>query len=155
MLDFSLDLTVCLVSIQDVFGFNRLFDKSSILHIFSRQLYLQHDVNHRVVKLLLCAYYYYYYYYFTYLNSLLLLLLRHIFKQPITITISITRNIKEAYYYYFSDYYYYYYYYFPTNITFIITVNPKNHSTSRLQSNIQRHVLIPLYHTLPQTHYHR
>ena len=68
----------------------------------------------RVVKLLLCAYYYYYYYYFIYLNSLLLLLLRHIFKQPITITI--TRKIKTAYYYYyyyyFSDYYYYYYYYF-------------------------------------------
>ena len=68
----------------------------------------------RVVKLLLCAYYYYYYYYFIYLNSLLLLLLllRHIFKQPITITITITRKIKTAYYYYyyFPDYYYYYYF---------------------------------------------
>ena len=83
----------------------------------------------RVVKLLLCAYYYYYYfiylnslllllyYYIIYLNSLLLLLLllRHIFRQPITITITITQNIKKAYYYYyyFPDYYYYYYYYFP------------------------------------------
>ena len=74
----------------------------------------------RVVKLLLCAYYYYYYYYFIYLNSLLLLLLRHIFKQPITITITVTRKIKTAYYYYyyFPDYYYYYYFsnyynYFP------------------------------------------
>ena len=83
---------------------------------------LSRNVQTRVVKLLLCAYYYYYYYYFIYLNSLLLLLLllRHIFKQPITITITITRKIKTAYYYYyyyyFPDYYYYYYfsdYYFP------------------------------------------
>ena len=69
-----------------------------------------HRVRTRVVKLLLCAYYYY----FIYLNSLLLL--RHIFKQPITITI--TRKIKTAYYYYyyFSNYYNYfpdYNYYFP------------------------------------------
>ena len=68
-----------------------------------------------------------------------------------TITITITRNIKEAYYYYFPDYYYY----FPITITFIITVEPKKHNTSRLQSNIQRHLLLLLYHTLPQTHYHR
>ena len=67
----------------------------------------------RVVKLLLCAYYYYYY--FIYLNSLLLLLLllRHIFKQPITITITITRKFQTAYYYYYyyylPDFYYYYY----------------------------------------------
>ena len=40
-------------------------------------------------------------------------------------------------------------------IKFIITVEPKKHSTSRLQSNIQRPLLLPLYHTLPQTHYHR
>ena len=74
------------------------------------------------------------------------------FRQTITITITITRNIKEAYYYYFPDYYYYYY--FPITITFIITVEPKKHNTSRLQSNIQRHLLLLLYHTLPQTHYH-
>ena len=92
-----------------------------------------------------------------YLNILLLLLLRHIFKQPITITITSTRNIKKTYYcyYYFPDYYYYCYYYFPISITFIITVEPKKHNTSRLQSNIQRPLLHPLYHTLPQTHYHR
>ena len=53
----------------------------------------------RVVKLLLCAYYYYYY--FIYLNSLLLLLLHHIFKQPITITITVTGNIWGVYYYYY------------------------------------------------------
>ena len=41
------------------------------------------------------AYYYYYYYYVIYLDSLLLLLLllRYIFKQPITITITITPYI--------------------------------------------------------------
>ena len=32
--------------------------------------------------------------------------------EPITITITINRNIKKAYYYYFPDYYYYYSYYF-------------------------------------------
>ena len=68
------------------------------------------------------------------------------FRQIITITITITRNIKEAYYYY---------YYFSITITFIITVEPKKHNTSRLQSNIQRHLLLLSYHTLPQTHYHR
>ena len=79
------------------------------------------------------------------------------FRQTITITITITRNIKEDYYYYyyFPDYYYYYYFYFPIAITFIITVEPKKHDTSRLQSNIQRHLLVLLYHTLLQTHYHR
>ena len=71
-----------------------------------------------------------------------------------TITITITRNIKEAYYYYYYFPDYYYYYYFPITITFIITVEPKKHNTSRLQSNIQRHLLLLLYHTLPQTHYH-
>ena len=58
----------------------------------------------RVVKLLLYAYYYCYYYYLIYLNSLLLLLLRHIFKRPITITITVTGNVCGA------NYYYYYYY---------------------------------------------
>ena len=72
-----------------------------------------------------------------------------------TITITITRNIKEEYYYYYYFPDYYYYYYFPITITFIITVEPKKHNTSRLQSNIQRHLLLLLYHTLPQTHYHR
>ena len=61
----------------------------------------------RVVKLLLCAYYYYYYYYYylIYLNSLLLLLLlfRHIFKRPITITITVTGNVWGAYYYYLLE----------------------------------------------------
>ena len=77
------------------------------------------------------------------------------FRQTITITITITRNIREAYYYYYYFPDYYYYYYFPITITFIITVKPKKHNTSRLQSNIQRHLLLLLYHTLPQTHYHR
>ena len=77
------------------------------------------------------------------------------FRQTITITITITRNIKEGYYYYYYFPYYYYYYYFPITITFIITVEPKKHNTSILQSNIQRHLLLLLYHTLPQTHYHR
>ena len=63
----------------------------------------QEFVVGRVVKLFLCAYYYCYYYYFIYLNILLLLLLRHIFRQPNTITITITRHIKKAYYYYFLD----------------------------------------------------
>ena len=71
------------------------------------------------------------------------------------ITIAITQNIKKAYYYYYYFPDYYYYYYFPITITFIITVEPKKHSTSRLQSNIQRPLLLPWYHTLPQTHYHR
>ena len=99
------------------------------------------------------AYYYYYYYYVIYLNCLLLLLLllRHMFRQAITITI--TRNIKEAYYYYY--YFPDYYYYFPITIKFIIAVEPKKHNPSRLQSNFQRHLLLLLYHTLPQTHYHR
>ena len=73
------------------------------------------------------------------------------YEEPISITITITQNIKKAYYYYFPDYYYY----FPITITFIITVEPKKHNTSRLQSNIQRPLLLPLYHALPQTHYHR
>ena len=72
-----------------------------------------------------------------------------------TITITITRNIKEDYYYYYYFPDYYYYYYFPITMTFIITVEPKKHDTSRLQSNIQRHLLLLLYHTLLQTHYHR
>ena len=57
------------------------------------------------------------------------------FRQTITITITITRNIKKAYYYYkyFPDYYCYYDYYFPITITFIITVEPKKHNTSRLK----------------------
>ena len=119
------------------------------------QYLCQPKEGHRVVKLLFCAYYYYYY--FIYLNSLLLLLLllHHIFKQPITITITITRNIEKAYYYYYYFSNYYYYYYFLITITFIITFEPKKHNTSRLQSNIQRLWLLPLYHTIPQTHYHR
>ena len=50
--------------------------------------------------------------------------------EPITITI--TGNIKKAYYYYcyFPDYYYHYFYYFHITITFIITVEPKKHTTS-------------------------
>ena len=73
--------------------------------------------------------------------------------EPITITIA--WNIKKAYYYYYYFPDYYYYYYFPITITFIITVEPKKHNTSRLQNNIQRPFLLPWYHTLPQTHYHR
>ena len=74
--------------------------------------------------------------------------------EPITITITIARNIKKTYYYYyyFPDYYYYYYYYF---YFYIITAEPKKHNTSRLQSNIQRPLLLTWYHTLPQTHYDR
>ena len=97
--------------------------------------------------------------YVIYLNSLLLflLLLLEMYGEPIAITITITRNIKKAYYYnyYFPDYYYYYYNYFPITITFIITVEPKKHNTSRLQSNVKRPLLLPWYHTLPQIHYHR
>ena len=74
-----------------------------------------------------------------YLDSLLLLLLLllRILRKPITITITsqtITITIT-----------------FP----FIITVEPKKHNTSILQSNIQRPLLHPLYHTLPQIHYNR
>ena len=123
----------------------------------------------RVVKLLLCAYYYYYYYYFIYLDSLLLLLvlLRHIFKRPITITITV--NIWGAYYYYYYSKYLerlllllllprlllLLLLLLPLTIPYIITVEPKKHNTSRLQSNIQRPSLLPWYHTLPQTHCHR
>ena len=77
------------------------------------------------------------------------------FGEPITITITITPNIKKAYYYYYYFLGYYYYYYSPITITFIITVEPKKHNTCKLQSNIQRPLLLPWYHTLPQTHYHR
>ena len=112
------------------FGKRHLFTHMLFLFIFIELISVRHlfvcwycgdsfnltALQTRVVKLLLCAYYYYYYYYFIYLNSLLLLLLllRHIFKQPITITITITRKIKTAYYYYYYYYfpYYYYYYYF-------------------------------------------
>ena len=58
----------------------------------------------RVVKLLLCAYYYYYYLMYSNNLLLLLLLLRHIFKGPITITITITGNVWGAYYYYYYFY---------------------------------------------------
>ena len=76
------------------------------------------------------------------MGSLLLLLLLKTLRKPITITITsqtiaITITIN-----------------FPLLIAFIITVEPKKHNTSRLQSNIQRPLLLPLYHTLPQTHYH-
>ena len=68
-------------------GINRFTFSSNVMSLVS-------DCAHaRVVKLLLCAYYYYYYYYFIYLNILLLLLLRHIFKLPITITI--TRILRK------------------------------------------------------------
>ena len=68
---------------------------------------------------------------------LLLLLLLETLRKPITITsqiITITITIT---------------------FTCIITVEPKKHNTSRLQSNIQRPLLLPWYHILPQTHYHR
>ena len=60
-------------------------------------------------------------------------------------------TLRKAYYYYyyFPDYYYYHYYYFPITVTFIITMEPKKHNTSRLQSNIQRPLSLPCYHTLP------
>ena len=77
------------------------------------------------------------------------------------VCITITGNVWGAYFYY-------YYskhqesllllllpYYFPITTTFIVTAEPKKHNTSRSQSNIQRPLLLPLYHTLPQTHYHR
>ena len=102
-----------------------------------------------------------------YLNSLLLLLLllllRHIFTRPITITITltgkygepititITRNIKKAYYYYYYFPDYYYYYYFPITVTFIITMEPKKHNTSRLHLVIFK----DLYHFHGITPYHR
>ena len=73
------------------------------------------------------------------MGSLLLLLLLEILRKPITITIT-SQTITIT---------------FPITITFIITVEPKKHITSRLQSNIQRPLLLPWYHTLPQTHYHR
>ena len=78
---------------------------SHIISQFVNGCNLQQDIS-RVVKLLLCGYYYYYYYYFIYLNGLLLLLLllHHIFKRPITITITVTGNVWGAY-----CYYYYYY----------------------------------------------
>ena len=66
----------------------------------------------------------------------------------ITITITITRNIKEAYYYYY--YFPDYYYYFPITITFIITVEPKKHNTSRLQIIFKD---ICCFYCI--THYHR
>ena len=75
------------------------------------------------------------------MNFLLLLqlLLLEIYGEPITITITISRNIKKAYYYYYYFPDYYYYYYFHTTITFIITVEPKKHDTNRLQSNTHYH----------------
>ena len=115
------------------------------------------NVNTRVVKLLLCAYYYYYY--FIYLNSLLLLLLllRHIFKQPITITI--TRKIKTAYYYYFPDYYYYfsnyynyfpdYYYYFSPFYYFPILLH-YCWTKQTQHKQIMKTFITSLYHTLLQ-----
>ena len=85
---------------------------------------------------------YCYYYYVIYLNSLLLLLLllllRHIFKQPITITI--TRNIKKDYYYY---------YYFPITITFIITIKS---NTTQADYKV---IFKDLYYFHYITHYHR
>ena len=110
-------------------------------------MFLHPYVPTRVIKLLLCAYYYY----IIYLNDLLLLLETYV--EPVTITITIARNIKKTYYhyYYFPDYYYY----FPVTITLIITIELKKHNTSRLQSNIQRPILLPWYRTLPQLHYHR
>ena len=80
-------------------------------------------------------------------------MLLEMYGEPITITI--TGNIQKAYYYYYYFPDYYYYYYFPITIAFIITVEPKKHNTNRLQSNIQRPVLLSWYRTLPQTHYHR
>ena len=44
------------------------------------------------------------------------------FRQTITIIITITLNIKEAYYYYYYFPDYYYYYYFPITITFITSL---------------------------------
>ena len=64
--------------------------------------------------------------------------------EPITITITINQNIKKAYYYYYYFTDYYYYYYFLIIITFIITVELKKHNTIRLQSNIQRPLLLLL-----------
>ena len=66
---------------------------------------------------------------------LLLLLLFETLRKPITIT-SQTITITITF-------------------TFIITDEPKKHNTSRLKSNIQKPLLLPWYHTLPQTHYHR
>ena len=80
------------------------------------------------------------------MESLFLLLLQLLETLRKAITITITSQTT-----------YYYYYYFPVTITFIITVKPVKRNTSRLcvQSNIQIPLLLPLYHTLPQTHYHR
>ena len=129
---------------------------SIILTHWQAMLTLTREDCTRVVKLLLCAYYYYYYYYFIYLNSLLLLLLllllRHIFKQPITITITITRKIKTAYYYYyyyyFSNYYNYfpdYYYYFP-----ILLHYPWTKQTQHKQ--IIKTFITSLYHLIVVCH---
>ena len=68
---------------------------------------------------------------------LLLLLLLETLRKPITITIA-SQTITIT-----------------ITFTFIITVEQKKHNTSRLQSNIQRPLLLIWYHTLPQTHYHR
>ena len=68
---------------------------------------------------------------------LLLLLLLETLRKPITITITFqTITITITF-------------------TFIISFEPMKHNTSRLQTNIQRPLLLPWYHTLPQTHYHR
>ena len=71
------------------------------------------------------------------MGSLLLLLLLETLRKLITITIT-SQTITIT-----------------ITFTFIITVEPKKHNTSRLQSNIQSPLLLPWYHTLPQTHYHR
>ena len=68
---------------------------------------------------------------------LLLLLLLETLRKPIIITIT-SQTITIT-----------------ITITFIITVEPNKHNTNRLQSNIQRPLLLPWYHTLPPTHYHR
>ena len=111
-------------------------------------------VGIRVVKLLLCAYYYYYYYYFIYLNSvlLLLLLLHHIFKRPITITITVTGNVWGAYYYYyyFPDYYYYDCYYFPIILHLFSLLNQRN--TTQADHKV---IFKDLYYFHSITHYHR
>ena len=77
-----------------------------------------------------------------YLYGLLLLLLLEMYGEPITITITTAQSIKKTYYYYYYFPDYYYCYYFPITITFIITVEPKKHNKRRLQSNIQRPLII-------------
>ena len=116
------------------------------------QKFVMMHVATRVVKLLLCAYYYYYYYYFIDWNCLLLLLLllRHIFKHPITITITITRNIKHAYYYYYYFPDYYYYYYFPITITLLLLLSQRN--TTQADYKV---IFKGLYYLHCITHYHR